>query len=63
MSGQVIYVKWDKSFAVMQGEGDLLAQQVAAWITEFYGERCPDFNEHCECCRRWNLFDQLFSHP
>ena len=32
-------------------------------ITEHFGERCPDFDPDCECCRRWNLMDQLIENP
>ncbi len=37
--------------------------RVACYIKEFFGERCKDFEEHCECCKRWKLFDELIENP
>lgn len=31
-----------------------------AWMNFYWGERCPDYNEHCSCCARWETFDLLF---
>lgn len=28
-------------------------------IREYWGERCPDFEPGCPCCRAWAEFDQL----
>lgn len=28
-------------------------------ITEYYGERCPDFAEGCTCCEAWAEFDNI----
>jgi hypothetical protein len=32
-------------------------------LTESFGERCPEFEEHCECCKRWQLLDELTANP
>ena len=32
---------------------------LAAWITDIYGERCPDIDEDCPCCKLWKLYDQF----
>src|SRR5690606_38420615 len=37
------------------GETDLIAEA----ITEAFGERCPDFNPACWCCRAWKRYDYL----
>jgi hypothetical protein len=34
-----------------------------AIIKTYFGERCPDFDKDCECCKRWKLLDQLFENP
>ena len=32
-------------------------------LIEMFGERCPDFSEHCECCKRWVAYDALVANP
>jgi hypothetical protein len=32
-------------------------------LVEFFGERCPDFEPTCECCKRWQLLDDLVANP
>lgn len=27
-------------------------------ITEYWGERCPDFEPDCACCMAWKMFDE-----
>ena len=27
-------------------------------ISEYFGERCPDFEPGCPCCRAWAEFDE-----
>jgi hypothetical protein len=27
-------------------------------ITEWWGERCPDFDPHCRTCLAWQFFDR-----
>lgn len=34
-------------------EGDLIAYA----ITETFGERCPDYEETCPCCKAWEQYD------
>jgi hypothetical protein len=26
-------------------------------ITEFFGERCDDYEKHCICCKAWQEYD------
>ena len=28
-------------------------------LTEWYGERCDEFESGCECCEAWKEFDEL----
>ena len=30
-----------------------------AMLRDWWGERCPDFDPDCECCKHWYLLDQL----
>lgn len=32
---------------------------IAEAITEYWGERCPDFDADCPCCKAWKQFDAL----
>lgn len=32
---------------------------VAEAVAEHWGERCPDFESGCPCCRAWAEFDQI----
>lgn len=34
-----------------------------ALLTESFGERCPEFNSHCEGCKRWAALDTLLDDP
>lgn len=27
------------------------------FLTKWYGVRCPNYNFHCECCKRWKALD------
>lgn len=31
---------------------------IAEAITEAFGERCPDYGEHCPCCQAWKQYDE-----
>ena len=37
--------------------------QVAEAITEHWGERCPDFEPTCWCCKAWAQYDALRAAP
>lgn len=28
-------------------------------VTEHWGERCPEFEPECNCCKAWAQYDQL----
>ena len=32
-------------------------------LTTFFGERCIDYDENCECCKRWHALDVLIENP
>ena len=60
MSAAITNITWDKSIEQLNGEGQLLRQQAAAWLTDGFGTRCPDFEPTCEGCKRWAALDALF---
>lgn len=33
--------------------------QIEEAITNWWGERCKDFNADCPCCQAWALYDRL----
>lgn len=44
----------------MEGTGerdDLIAEA----IKEAFGERCPDFDKDCWCCKAWKQYDDLLA--
>jgi len=36
-----------------------MSDLVAKAITEVFGERCPDFEPECHCCKAWAEFDRI----
>lgn len=40
-----------------------IREVVAPVLTAHFGERCPDFEEHCIVCRRWAALDLLMENP
>lgn len=32
-------------------------------LLEFWGRRCPDYEETCIICRKWKALDELLSGP
>lgn len=32
-------------------------------LERWYGPRCVEADEHCECCKKWRQFDELFDNP
>lgn len=39
--------------------GQLLKVDLQNWITEYWGERCPDCEPGCFVCRAWQAFDAM----
>ena len=50
----------EDEFNLMAGHVRIIAE---VFLTEQFGERCPDFEENCECCRRWAALDTLTEDP
>lgn len=42
---------------------DAIRQMVSPVWIEFYGERCPEFEPECLCCRKWAELDKLLENP
>ncbi len=38
-----------------------LKDHARAYLSDFFGDRCPDFCPTCVCCAKWKAFDALFS--
>src|SRR5690606_38184781 len=38
-----------------------MSKLIVEAITEYYGERCPDYDEDCFCCKVWIEYDALTS--
>lgn len=36
---------------------------VEPFLKEWFGDRCPDFDENCIVCKKWQLYDKLIKKP
>lgn len=45
--------------AALEAETDKMLRRLRKFITKAYGERCPDFDKDCPCCRVWVRYDLL----
>ena len=36
---------------------------IAEALTDFYGERCPNFAPGCTCCEAWAQYDEFMARP
>jgi len=48
---------------VILGGGEMPEDLIAEAITEQFGERCPDFDANCYCCRVWKQYDEVLRAP
>ncbi len=37
---------------------DFLAQY-ESFVRWYYGERCPEYEKECACCKAWRVFDRF----
>lgn len=47
-------------FAAMAGQVRTVAETL---LTEFFGDRCQEFDAGCVNCTRWRLLDELIANP
>ncbi len=38
----------------------ILKEKVRKWIENYWGTRCPDYEESCPLCKAWKYFDYIF---
>ena len=48
----------DPKYEQMVGHVRTVAE---AYLMKFFGERCPDFEQHCVVCQKWAALDKLLS--
>ena len=41
----------------MKGFSLLMAFGLSGFLTETYGQRCPDYEPGCACCEAWQVYD------
>jgi len=51
----------DVGIEAMVLHGMELKLKVAQYIEEWYGEKCPDYEENCPCCKKHKALNDLFS--
>ncbi len=49
-----------RNFCISAGHIRTIAESI---LKEYFGDRCPDFDEHCEVCKRWKAMDDLIQNP
>jgi hypothetical protein len=47
-------------FAIVVSHVRIVAE---TFLEDFFGERCSEQEENCECCRRWKWLDLLTANP
>lgn len=50
----------DKTISVDKNQINQLKQELAEFISAHWGEKCPDYEESCHCCRAWEYYEFLF---
>lgn len=30
-------------------------------LKELYGEKCPDYEDRCACCKAWSVYDSIIA--
>ena len=58
-TGEAMIARWR---AALNGErmgGTVMRTLLEEAITDHFGERCPDFEPGCPCCRAWAEFDEI----
>ena len=45
----------------LESEGRTIKERCVAWMEEYWGDRCPDFDKDCPCCKAWVAFDVVFT--
>ena len=39
------------------------SKKVKRFVKKWFGKRCPDIDERCECCKRWHYLSHLIENP
>lgn len=40
----------------------ILKYFIKRWMKKYWGERCPEFESDCGCCRAWKYYDFIFEY-
>jgi len=51
--------EWDQFDEKMNQAAIKAMEPLAAFIIEYYGERCPEFVSTCRCCVLWDKYDEI----
>lgn len=38
----------------------IIKEKVKAWMENYWGERCSDYEENCPICKAWKYYDYIF---
>jgi hypothetical protein len=56
-------IVWNKQHDELESVLGPIRQAMFEYLVQFWGERCPDFNEECSLCQKWKAFDCLTENP
>ncbi len=57
----VVNMRYEFSDEMINFIGTDLRERAKAWATEYWGERCADYETDCACCKAWQAIDTLFA--
>lgn len=56
-------ITWSSDWLEFESLAMPVIAAAAHFLTQMFGERCPDYCDGCEVCRRWKLLDELTANP
>lgn len=55
--------KYSSDHVEWQARTEYSHYAISLLLRDMFGERCKEYEEGCECCRRWRLLDELLANP
>ena len=53
----------DREWSDFNKQTNYIKAMAGIVLVEYFGERCKEFEETCECCKRWKALDDLIENP
>lgn len=55
-------VKLEATWCDYQDATDEITAKLDSYLTEYYGKRCEEYEEHCPICDVWKMRDALIEY-